>query len=92
LHVAVWFGPPAHTVPHAPQLFASERSGVSHPLVALPSQLPYPKPQVKPQVPAVHVGDAFARAGHAPPHTLQFSGFVCRFTSQPSIAEPLQLP
>jgi hypothetical protein len=73
-------------------LFGSERSGVSQPFVAFASQLPYPKPHVKPHVPAVHVGDALARAGHAPPQTLQWSGFVCRLTSQPSNAEPLQLP
>jgi hypothetical protein len=45
---------------------------------------------VYPQVPLVQVLVAFARAGHARPHTPQLLTFVCVLISHPSAALLLQ--
>jgi hypothetical protein len=48
--------------------------------------------QVKPQVPAVQVVVAFARAGQTFPQLPQLLTVVLRFTSHPLAARPSQLP
>jgi hypothetical protein len=64
---------------------------VSHPFVALPSQLPRPIAQVKPQVPDVQVGTAPATAAQGRLQAPQWAGEVRRSTSQPLAALPSQL-
>jgi hypothetical protein len=76
----------AQTRPQAPQFRTSVVLFTSQPLVALPSQLPKPMLQATPQAPAVHDGDALARAGHWVPQAPQFAVLVLVFTSQPFIA------
>ena len=54
--------PPVHARPHAPQLVLVAVRLVSHPLVALPSQLPKPAMHVPTaQTPAEHVDVALAK-------------------------------
>jgi hypothetical protein len=89
---AVQFWPMAHARPHAPQFSRSVRMSTSQPFVAIPSQLPKPALQVKPQAPAVQVAAAFARAGQTFPHLPQWIGLVAKFASQPLAALPSQLP
>lgn len=66
--------PPVQAIPQPPQFAESVRRSRSHPFEALPSQLPYPAVQLNPQVEAVQLATAFARAGHAFPQAPQFAG------------------
>jgi hypothetical protein len=71
LQVAVPFVP-LHKVPHAPQFAGAVLVLVSHPFVALPSQLPNPALHVpSTQVPAGQVEPPFANE-HALPQSPQF--------------------
>jgi hypothetical protein len=95
LHVPLppWHEYPApalHALPHEPQ-FMLVLSAVSHPLVALPSQLPYPALHVALHTPApVHrvVPWSFV---HSVPHNPQLTVAV-RLVSQPLAALSSQLP
>jgi hypothetical protein len=62
---------------------------VSHPFVALPSQLPNPALHAIPHVPLVHVAVP-PMAGHTCPQVAQLAGLVFVLISQPSVSLPLQ--
>jgi hypothetical protein len=70
LHAAVPFAY-EHDRPHIPQWLV-EVSGVSHPLLALPSQSPKPALHVYLQLEAEHEAVELARAGHALPQEPQW--------------------
>ncbi len=83
---------PVHALPHAPQ-FVVLLSGVSHPLAAIPSQLPKPAEHMPiPQVDAVQAGVPFVTAPHAAPQRPQCETLLARSVSQPSETIPLQFP
>lgn len=63
-HVARPLAGAAHARSHAPQCARVTRVSTSQPLFASPSQSAKPGLQVKPQLPAAHVGMAFAAVGH----------------------------
>jgi hypothetical protein len=71
--------------PHLPQ-FESVLSGVSQPLLSLPSQSPQPLLQM--QEPA----EQKALAPQLRPHMPQCAAEVLRFVSQPLLSLPSQLP
>jgi hypothetical protein len=80
-----------HTFPHAPQFAASLPSAFSHPLAALPSQLP------KPALHAIWHADDTQLAvplidEHTLPHAPQLLADCVRSTSHPFCACPSQLP
>jgi hypothetical protein len=87
---AVQFWPKAHARPHAPQFSRSVAILTSHPFAAIPSQLPQPPTQVKPQVPAVQVVAALTRSGQTFPQLPQLV-VELRSTSQPLVVTPSQL-
>ncbi len=53
--------PTAHERPHEPQLAIDERSPVSQPFEATPSQSPYPVAQTSAQPPPTQAEGAFTR-------------------------------
>ena len=78
-------------IPQAPQL-NTVLSAVSQPVLVRPSQLPKPalhEPMA--QAPPVHEGVALAGA-QALPQAPQLDTLVLRFTSQPLVGAPSQLP
>lgn len=83
-HMLAWqVRPLVHTLPHVPQFALSVRRSRSQPFAALPSQLPKPVLQVRPQVEAIQVAMAFARAGQALLQVPQCAGFDVVFTQLP---------
>jgi hypothetical protein len=80
----------AQTFPHEPQLLAVVVRFVSHPFVALPSQLPHPGVQVGTQAPVVQVVVPCGFV-QAVPQEPQLVTVVFRLVSQPSDATALQL-
>jgi hypothetical protein len=82
----------AHTVVQLPHAVAVVLRSVSHPLPRLPSQLPWPAAQRRPQSPSTHCAVASGPAEHRRPHAPQSSTLVPRATSQPSLASRLQSP
>jgi hypothetical protein len=98
LHVGLQ-APPTHAVgpfrlvqgwPQPPQCAVVDWVLVSHPLFALPSQLPNPALHVGVQDPLGHVVEPFAFE-HVVPQTPQFV-VVFKDASQPSVMSPSQLP
>ena len=77
-------------VPQAPQFEVLVDRLISHPLPALPSQLPKPPLHVSEQAPRLHVADALAPL-HAEPHDPQLVRLVSVFVSQPLFGLPSQL-
>ncbi len=75
-------------VPHAPQLFTSAERGVSHPLLAVPSQLPKPALQLAIEHAPLHCGVAFAKAQRVPHAPQLFTSLSA--TSQPFAGERSQ--
>lgn len=78
-----------HALPQVPQL-PTVVVGVSHPLLARPSQFAKPPPQVTPHAPAAHVAVPFAplHTAHVAPH--RAGSVFTSVASQPSAALPLQ--
>jgi hypothetical protein len=72
----------AHACPHIPQLATSDRTVVSQPFAALPSQSPSPGGHAIPHTPAVHEAVPFVPDGHTIPHAPQFIGSVCVATQR----------
>jgi hypothetical protein len=56
----------------------------------MPSQLANPELQAKPQVAAAQYDCAFGNSLQKVPQAPQFLSLELRFTSQPSVAKPLQ--
>lgn len=81
--------PVGQTTPQRPQFVVAERLA-SHPLEATPSQSAKPVTHAKPQAPAAHVADAFARGEHTRPHPPQPVIEVVVSTSHPVAATPSQ--
>jgi hypothetical protein len=79
-----------HWVPQAPQLVALVVMSVSHPLLGLPSQSAQPAEHVGAHAPALQLVEPWALEQEVP-HAPQFA-VVVRLVSQPSEANPLQLP
>lgn len=89
--VAVACGGVGHEVPQAPQATVVSRRA-SHPLTALPSQLPKPVLQFnRVQAPLTHEPEAFANE-HVVPQAPQLATVTLVFVSQPLLASPSQLP
>lgn len=78
-------------MPHPPQLVTLVLKFASHPLFALPSQLPKFALQVGTHTPVVHVVEPLAFV-QALPHVPQFDVEVFVLTSQPVDAMPSQFP
>src|SRR5438093_566044 len=75
---------PEQTLPHPPQFALSALVGVSHPFIAMPSQLPNPAlhaPRL--HMPPAHPGWALGNPTHFIPHVLQLLGSVASVDSQP---------
>ena len=81
----------AQRTPQAPQFELLVLRLTSQPLVALPSQLPYPLLQVKPQVLDAQVRVALVRVGHDVPQPPQLFTSEPMSRSQPLEVEPSQL-
>jgi hypothetical protein len=100
LHAATTQPPAAHAavalgstqaLPHTPQCEVLVVRLVSHPLAALPSQLPKPALQVIPHMPLVQVAVPLL-ALHTLPQAPQWVGEDERSVSQPLETTPSQLP
>src|SRR5436190_1007034 len=77
--------PDEHTLPQAPQLFASEERFASQPSVSLlPLQSPKPVLQAPLQRPPLQAA-AMCCGEQASPHPAQLSGSVAVEVSQPSV-------
>src|SRR5689334_11817535 len=79
-----------HTVPHAPQLFASLTTLTSQPFAADLSQSAKPDLQAAAQVKFAQLAVAFAGIGHVFPQPPQFITSTAVADSQPSSARPSQ--
>src|SRR5207237_1025609 len=79
-HATVEFACAVHTVPQAPQLFASVTSEVSQPFAFIWSQSAYPVLQARPQAPAAHTGVLLASVAQALPQAPQFARSVLGLT------------
>jgi hypothetical protein len=93
-----WHAPATHAVaapharPHAPQWALLVWVLVSHPLAALPSQLPKPVAQApSAHAPPAQVAAALAKL-HTVPHAPQCAVLVVVLVSHPLVALPSQLP
>ena len=85
--------PAGQTLPQAPQFELLVPRVVSHPLDALPSQLPKPGSQdPSPQAPPAQTGVPWTSDGQAMPQAPQLARLVPRLVSQPLTALPSQLP
>jgi hypothetical protein len=82
----------AQTLAHVPQCAGLNSRSASQPFPSSASQLPNPEPQASPQLPDVHVGAAFAPAGHPCPQAPQWLTEELVAVSHPSPGSPLQLP
>jgi hypothetical protein len=80
-----------HALAQRPQFCTSAVRFVSHPLAALPSQLPQPASQAIVQVPALQDGVPLV-AVQVVPHVPQFATVVLRSVSQPLLVSLSQLP
>ncbi len=87
--VAVACAGTGQTLPQVPQWLVLVDRFTSHPLLAVPSQLPNPALQVKPHVPLVQVVEALARDGQTLAQVPQWTGRE-RSASHPSARFPLQ--
>jgi hypothetical protein len=87
--VSMEFAYDPHATPQTPQL-VSVVSGVSQPLLVMPSQSPYPALQVAmPHAPDAHVAVAFASGPHGTPQPPQLL-VVLSAVSQPFVTGPVQ--
>ena len=87
----VAFGGVGHALPHMPHVATVSRCA-SHPLPALPSQLPKPTLQFnRLQAPLTHDAAAFANE-HAVPHAPQLAIVTLVLVSQPLVMSASQLP
>ena len=91
-HPGVLLALAGQAFPHAPQFITAVRTSVSHPLAALPSQLPCPVAQVMVHMLAEQTADAPGPGGQTFPQRPQFETLFEVIVSQPLVVSPSQSP